>query len=174
MKILLVQNSPEIGNKKANFNKIEQLALPYLEKKPDLIILPELFAVGWDCEILNQYKENPQNSETTEFLVNLAKRFNSNLIGGSFVIEDEEKLKNSCLFISRDGEIKSHYDKMHLFSYYDDNEGKYISNGKNGIIVDCEGIKIGLSICYDIRFGTLYSKYADKGAELLVNVAAWP
>jgi nitrilase len=65
------------------------------------------------------------------------------------------------------------YDKMHLYSYYGDNEGDYITKGSNPVMVKLDGVKIGLTICYDIRFPEIYRAYRKAGADILVNMAAW-
>lgn len=80
---------------------------------------------------------------------------------------------NTCPVINRRGELIAHYNKSHLFSYYGDTEGEIVKEGENPVIVNIEGVKIGLSICYDIRFPELYRAYALKGVDLMVNVAAW-
>jgi len=62
---------------------------------------------------------------------------------------------------------------MHLYSYYGYDEDKYVTNGNFPIMVELEGVKFGLSICYDIRFPELYRAYAKAGADVLINCAAW-
>ena len=75
-----------------------------------------------------------------------------NIVGGSFITKKDEKLYNTCPVINRNGELIATYNKCHLFSYYGDTEGTYITEGSNPVIVTIEGIRIGLSICYDIRY----------------------
>ena len=80
---------------------------------------------------------------------------------------------NSCPVINRHGKVVAIYDKNHLFSYYGDNEGKIITKGSNPVMVELDGIKIGLTICFDIRFPEIYRAYRKAGADILVNMAAW-
>lgn len=80
---------------------------------------------------------------------------------------------NTCPVINRKGELIATYDKCHLFSYYGDKEGTYITEGSNPVIVDIEGVRVGLTICYDIRFPEIYRAYAYKGVDLMANMAAW-
>ena len=86
----------------------------------------------------------------------------------------ENKYYNTCPVISRDGELVTTYNKNHLYSYYDDCENKYITEGNNPVMVEIEGVKYGLTICYDIRFPEIYRAYRKAGADILVNMAAWP
>ena len=83
-------------------------------------------------------------------------------------------LHNTCPVINRQGELVATYDKMHLFSYYGCLEGSYVENGTNPVMIDIDNVKIGLTICYDIRFPEIYRAYAKAGADLLINMAAWP
>ena len=80
---------------------------------------------------------------------------------------------NTCVVIDRKGELICTYEKNHLFSYYGCAEGDYITAGKNPVLVDIEGVKIGLSICYDIRFPEIYRAYRKAGSDIIVNMAAW-
>jgi len=171
--ILAIQMESAIGNKYENFEKVLSLVDKNITKEIDLLILPELWTIGWACEEFINNAE-PINGETTEFLSELAIKYNVNILGGSFVRKAEGKLFNSCPVFNRKGEIITVYDKNHLFSYYDDSEGTYITAGENPVIANIEGVNIGLSICYDIRFPEIYRAYRKSGADILVNMAAWP
>lgn len=186
LKILAIQMSSIIGDKWENFVKIADLIEKNFKKGTDLIILPEVWNVGWKPSEFEDAAEDIEDSETVEFLSELAQRYNVNIIGGSFInkrkmendnsslLTPHSSLFNTCPVINRDGELIATYDKMHLFSYYGCDEGKYITKGSNPVMVDIEGIKIGLSICYDIRFPEIYRAYRKAGADLLINMAAWP
>ncbi len=173
--ILIVQMRSDLGNKEKNFDKVKELLSKYKNAETDLIILPELFATGWYCDIYEKVAEKDDNSTTLEFLKNIAKEHKSNLIGGSFVRKDENgEIKNTCPVFDREGKLIAKYDKMHLYSYLGDTENLHSKAGKKPVIANTDIGKIGLSICYDIRFPEIYRCYAYGGADLLVNVAAWP
>lgn len=172
--ILAIQMESIIGDKFKNFEKILTIVEKNITPDTDIVILPELWAVGWACGEFENSAEDLENSETVEFLMELARKNNVNVLGGSFVRKENDNLYNTCPVISRKGELLGLYNKNHLFSYYDDCENKYISEGINPVIVSVEGVKIGLSICYDIRFPEIYRAYRKAGADLLVNMAAWP
>ena len=174
IKVIAVQTEAVIDNKKANFDKVKYLIEKNISSDTDFIILPELWAVGWACDKFTENAEDINNSETIIFLKDIALKYNVNILGGSFVRAESDKYYNTCPVINRKGEIVALYDKNHLFSYYDDCENKYITKGENPVIVEIDGIKIGLSICYDIRFPEIYRAYRKSGADLLVNMAAWP
>jgi predicted amidohydrolase len=140
---------------------------------PDFVFLPEVWTVGWDCPSFKQCAEEIDNSESVQMLKNIAKNYNTNIIGGSIILKKSDKYYNSCPVINRKGELVCTYEKNHLFSYYGCNEGDIITAGENPVMVELDGIKIGLSICYDIRFPEIYRAYRKANADILVNMAAW-
>lgn len=175
IKISAIQMESIVGDKIANFKKVEKLINENITKNTDILILPELWNVGWACDKFIDSSEELKNSQTVEFLSQFAKKYNTNILGGSFVEKvDNNKYMNTCPVINRDGKLVTTYNKNHLFSYYDDSEGTYITRGDNPVMVNLEGVNIGLTICYDIRFPEIYRAYRKAGADILVNMAAWP
>lgn len=178
LKIMAVQMSSVLGDKKANFSKVRDLIDNNIKSRADVIILPEVWNVGWKTSLFEQAAEDIENSETINFLSEIAKKYSVNIIGGSFIGERKtvngKRLFNVCPIINQSGELIATYDKMHLFSYYGCDEGKFIQAGANPFLIELDGIKIGLSLCYDIRFPELYRAYRKAGADLLISMAAWP
>ena len=166
--VLAIQMSSEIGQLGVNVENVRKL----LER--ELILYREVWTVGWDCQSFTSCAENIEQAESIKMLRNVAKKFNVNIIGGSIIEKkDDETLVNSCPIINRRGELVSTYEKNHLYSYYGCNEGSYITAGKSPVLVELDGIKIGISICYDIRFPEIYRAYRKAGADIMVNMAAW-
>lgn len=173
IKTLIVQNNAIIGNKKATFNNAYQLIESYINEKPDIIVFPEVWSVGWFCQIFPEQSEEIESSETINFLKTIAIESKSLVVGGSFIQKCEGFYKNTCPVISKTGKLITTYDKMHLFSHKGSEENKYIKTGDKLKIINYKGTKIGLSICYDIRFPELYREYSRNGVEVFVNMAAW-
>ncbi len=165
----------DVDRRGVNINKVEEL----LEKElsfalADIVILPEVWTCGWDCSSFEAYAENINSAESVNMLKRLAKKYSVNILGGSIIEKKNDgKLYNTCPVINREGELVTTYEKNHLFSYYGCDEGKYITAGDNPIMVELDGVKIGLTICYDIRFPEIYRAYRKAGADILVNMAAW-
>lgn len=175
LKIQAIQMSSVIGDKHANFEKVKFLIDKFYQEETDVIVLPEVWSVGWKPSLFCENAEALSGGETVDFLSNLAKEYDVNIIGGSFITKDESgNFYNTCPVFNKSGELVAYYNKMHLFSYYGCDEGKYVSRGAKPVIVDINGVKIGLSICYDIRFPEIYRAYRKSGADLLINMAAWP
>lgn len=174
LKLSALQLNSVIGNKQANIEKVYTLVSQNLEAGTDVLILPEVWSVGWDCEEFEKSAENIKNSSIIQFLSKLALKYNVYIIGGSFIRKtDDGKLYNSCPVFNRNGELIAIYDKNHLYSYCGCNEGTYITPGKNGVVVDIDGIKTGLTICYDIRFPEIFREYRNNDVKLIINAAAW-
>lgn len=174
LKVLVVQNNPIIGNKNATLNNVDALLSRYKNNTFDIIVLPEVFAIGWDCKNFQKKSEIIETSDTINYLKNIAIEFNALIIGGSFIQKTKENTyKNTCPIISPKGNVVSTYDKLHLFSHKDSEEDKYLTTGEELKLINYKNTKIGITICYDIRFPEIYRAYSKQGAEILINVAAW-
>ncbi len=170
--ISILQMSSVIGNIEANLNKVQQIIDCELNPNTDLLILPEVWTVGWSCSKFIQTAQDLSGS-VIRFLSNVARTNCINVIGGSFIEQVGDKYYNTCPVFNRKGELVAKYSKMHLYSYYGCDEDKFVNHGDIPILVELDGVKYGLSICYDIRFPELYRAYAVSGADVLVNCAAW-
>lgn len=174
LSILVVQNNAIIGNKNATIENIDMLLSKYRNKKFDLIVLPEVFSIGWNCSKFYESAENTTDSISLNFLKQIAMEFNSIVFGGSIIFKDNaSKLTNTCAIISPKGEVITTYDKMHLFSHKGAEENKFIKSGEELKLLKYGDTRIATSICYDIRFPELYRCYSKNGAEILINMAAW-
>lgn len=173
LKVLILQNNAIIGNKQATFENAYKLLEPFKKETPDLIIFPEVWSIGWYCKNFPQESEVIETSETIDFLKNTALDFKSIVIGGSFIQKKENTFKNTCPIINKEGKLVATYDKMHLFSHKGSEENKFISTGNELKILNLGFTKIGLTICYDIRFPEVYRQYSKHGAEIFINAAAW-
>lgn len=174
LKVLVIQNNAIINNKTANFKNIESMLSKYKDTKFDLIVFPEVFAIGWDCSKFIQNAENIEDSETIRFLQNIALSHRALVIGGTFIQESKDgSFKNSCPIIDKTGKLIATYDKIHLFSHKDSKEDAYVDSGNSLLVLNLGVTKIGISICYDIRFPEVHRFYSQKGVEVLINIAAW-
>ena len=67
----------------------------------------------------------------------------------------------------------THYDKIHLYDAFGFTESRTVAPGHEPVVVTVDGVRVGLSICYDIRFPALYTELACRGAQLMVVCASW-
>ena len=163
------------GDIDKNIQKVEELLNQCNSTSADLIVLPELWTIGWDCPSFSSSSEELYSSKTYAFLKKIALQYNANVFGGSSVLRREgKKDRNTCLIFDRKGKLISVYDKFHLFSHRGQSEGSYLEEGEAPVIVNTDIGKVGVSICYDIRFPELFRLYAFNGADIIINMAAWP
>jgi omega-amidase len=167
MKIGLVQYSPEWENKKANKEKLVQLTSTIDDV--ELLIFPEMTLTGFTMKS-GEFAEGIQG-ECYNFFSELAIVKSSHLMAG--VIEkSKNRFYNTLIHIKPDGKLVKLYRKNYPFSYSGENE--HYNAGAKPAISKIRTWKIGLSICYDLRFPELYRKYGRKRAHLLINIANWP
>jgi deaminated glutathione amidase len=102
------------------------------------------------------------------------------LIAGGFpeASGDPDRPFNVCAVFAKSGEIVAHYRKIHLFDVKLPDgselcESAATSAGSDAVVVELEGFRFGLSICYDLRFPELYRRLVDRGAEVLLVPAAF-
>ncbi|MBR1425339.1 hypothetical protein IJ579_07240 [bacterium] len=172
VKISLLQMGSELGDVEQNCDKVKVLC-EHLTEPTDVLVLPEVWTVGWACRYFRKTAQKISNSSVIDFLSSIARKYNTNIIGGSFIVKDGEDFYNTCPVLNREGNLVATYSKNHLYSYYGCDEDKYVTAGKDPVMVELDGVKFGLTICYDIRFPEIYRAYAKEGADILVNCAAW-
>ena len=147
----------------------------------DLIGLPENFAFMGDDEKRLEISSS-LSEQCSKFLVTMARRYQVVLLGGGFPVPSEDGLKtlNRAELVGKDGQLLARYDKIHLFDV-DLPEGNTYRESATIIpgnnlppVVDVPGLcKVGLSICYDVRFPELYRYLIEQGAQLLFIPAAF-
>ena len=145
--------------------------LDSLPKVPDVLVLPEVF----NYRRMNFHEKNyteKLSGKSIQFLQQSAKDMNMFIIGGSIPETGiNNKAYNTSVVIDPSGEIYGIYRKMHLFDVMLEDKNILESNkyipGTKPEIIDIHGWKVGLSICYDLRFPELFRWYFNHGAEIL-------
>lgn len=147
----------------ANLSETERLIEIAVNQGAKLVVLPEYFAImGLKETDKVSVCEQEGKGPIQDFLSKMAKRHKIWLIGGSVPLESNfpNKVRNSCLVYDDKGKQVARYDKIHLFGLDLGNEHyheeKTIEAGDMVKVVDSPFGKIGLSICYDLRFPELY------------------
>ncbi len=147
--------------------------------RAELVVLPENFSfMGEGSQAKVQVAREASLREVLPFLAEQAKRHRLLLVAGSLLLPgDGEKLRNSCPVFAADGRCLATYDKIHLFDIEleDDiyRESAFIQAGNEPVRVDFGDWRLGLSICYDLRFPELYRLYAAEGCNLLTVPSAF-
>jgi len=97
------------------------------------------------------------------------------VIAGMFTPAGDGRVTNT-LIVAGPGSANgpsTHYDKIHLYDAFGFTESRTVAPGHEPVVVTVDGVRVGLSICYDIRFPALYTELARRGAQLIVVSASW-
>jgi predicted amidohydrolase len=108
----------------------------------------------------------------------LAQELAVSLLIGSLAIKVKDKVANRSFLFGPEGSISARYDKIHLFDVQVSDTERYRESatyaaGQAPVLADVGGTKLGLSICYDVRFSSLYRAYAQAGAHIISVPAAF-
>jgi len=164
----------------ANFAAAEELIDLAARRGAELVGLPENFAFMGEDQLRLQLA--PSLAERcSRFLVTMARRYQVTLLGGGFPVPAGETLTyNRAELVGVEGQLLARYDKIHLFDVDIPDGVAYRESAtvqpgsEQPPVVDVPGLcRIGLSICYDVRFPELYRHLAGNGAELLMVPAAF-
>jgi deaminated glutathione amidase len=148
----------------------------------DIACLPENFSfIGLRDADKLQVAEPDGVGAVQSFLSDTARKLRMWILGGTIVIrgDSERRVANASLLIDDHGKRVARYDKIHLFDVTipgrDEQyrESTHVTPGREAVIADTPVGKLGLSVCYDMRFPELYRELVSRGAEWLAMPAAF-
>ena len=165
-------------NVSGNLGEARRLIAKAVEQGARLVVLPEFFAImGMNDQDKIKIREQPGQGPIQDFLSEAARHFKVWLVGGSIPLaaSSPDKVLNSCLVFDEHGKQVARYDKIHLFNLELGNENYHeadtIEPGKQVVVVDSPFGRIGLGICYDLRFPELFR--AMKNVDIIVLPSAF-
>lgn len=141
----------------------------------DLLVLPEMFLTGYSLgDEVFEMALSP-NDEAITRMIDAASEHRKHIVIGLPLRSEQVRgqVHNSALVISPDG-IIGRYDKMHLVDFGPFEEHAYFTPGRDPLIVEILGWRLGVMICYDIFFPELTRYYALKGCDAVVCLSASP
>ena len=176
MRVAVCQMNPG-EDVEANLRAAEELLAEAAEAGADLAGLPELFTYMGPAARHAEVAE-PIPGPTSELLAEAARRHRMWILGGSIYEREGDRIYNTSLLFDRTGELAARYRKIHLFDVDlpgqpPIRESATFTPGEQVVTADVEGVRVGLSICYDIRFPELYRMLVGQGAEVLLVPAAF-
>ena len=167
-----------VDNKDENLKNAEIMIEKSVDENSDFIVLPEMFNCPYSNDKFIEYCEEEKTSKTLLKISKLASKNNVYILAGSIPEKENAKLYNTSYLFNRNGEIIAKHRKMHLFDI--DVKGKIkfmesdvLTAGDNVTTADTEFGKIGIGICYDIRFPELARLMALEGASILFYPGAF-
>ena len=181
-KVAVVQSQP-LKKLEANLNQIQQLLIEASRQGGSIVVLPENFAYYGEHDLQSiGCREALSSGPVRQFLSEQAKRLKLFIIGGTVPVGDMHTMPVArSLVYDPSGQCVDHYDKIHLFdadiqsetSQQAYRESDSYSYGSSVKIVDTDFCKLGLSVCYDLRFAALYHQLRAAGSQLVTVPAAF-
>ncbi len=169
-------STPDVDD---NFSQLENQLASLDRESPQLVVVPECFVCfgGRDNDLLELAKK-PSNN-ILERLQTLAQRYQCWLIAGTIPVlaEDGNRFRAASFCIDEQGAVRGRYDKIHLFDVdVGDATGTYLESrhtepGDSVVLIESPFGKIGMAVCYDVRFAGLFQ--AMQEADVLVLPSAF-
>ena len=160
-----------------NFSRAAALVAQAADQGADLVVLPELFgSLGRNAEM--RAAAEPLDGPTVAWASALAQQQHCSILAGSFVERDGEELFNTSVLLDPAGTLIAHYRKVHLFDVdvegATSRESDTFCAGDDAVVATlADGTKLGLTICYDLRFPELFRIEALRGAQLIAVPSAF-
>jgi len=168
-------SGPEVG---PNLREAARLIEMAVERGANLVALPEYFPImGMDERDKVNVREEEGSGPIQSFLAETARRHGIWLVGGSVPLaaSTPDKVRNTTLVFDDRGRRVARYDKIHLFAFESGRESysepRTIEAGSEVVVIDSPFGRLGLSICYDLRFPELYR--AMKNVDLILAPSAF-
>jgi len=146
-----------------------------------LAVLPEMFAIFGGRNDKITAAESFGTGQIQDYLSNLSKELNMWIVAGTIPIRslsDPNRVRAACLVYDHNGHVMARYDKIHMFDVVISDTETYLESattepGEEFVVVSTPLGKVGLTVCYDIRFPELFRGLIDRGAEIIVIPTAF-
>jgi len=169
-------------NVSSNLYEAQRLIGMAADAGAKLLVLPENFALmGMNESAKLDIKEKAGDGRLQNFLADMAKKYRVWLVGGTIPIacDDERKIRAAALIYNDKGKLVGRYDKTHLFDVHIPESGDHyvesetIQAGDEVIVVDTPFGKLGVAICYDLRFPEVFRNMVQQGVEIIALPSAF-
>ena len=167
-----------IDDKEENLKKAELMIKDSITQNADFIILPEMFNCPYSNDKFLEYCEEENSSITISKISELSDKHGVYILAGSIPEKEDGKLYNTSYLFDRNGKIIAKHRKMHLFDIdvkdkITFKESDVLTAGNKVTVAKTEFGKIGIGICYDIRFPELARIMSENGAKILFYPGAF-
>lgn len=167
-----------IDDKEANLKKATSMITDSANKNADFIVLPEMFNCPYSNDKFIEYGENEDESITLKAISELAGENNVYILAGSIPEYENDNLYNTSYLFDRTGTVIAKHRKTHLFDIdvkdkITFKESDVLTAGDNVTVAETEFSKVGIGICYDVRFPELARLMVEDGALILFYPGAF-
>ena len=134
-----------------------------------LLVLPEATMCRFGVPLAPVAE--PQDGPWAGELERLADEAGITVVAGAFTPGEGGRVRNTLLV--RGAGVRASYDKVHLYDAFGFAESDTVEPGREPVVVDVDGVGVGLATCYDVRFPGLFTALAERGASVVVVAASW-
>ena len=155
-----------------NLGLVEEYTGRAAEAGASLVLFPEATMVRFGVPLGGVAE--PFDGPWATAVRQIAARAGIVVVAGMFVPSREEpagRVTNSL--IATGPGVEARYDKIHLYDAFGFTESRTVAPGREPVVITVDGVTVGLTLCYDIRFPELYVELAERGAELITAHASW-
>ncbi|OBJ15346.1 carbon-nitrogen hydrolase family protein [Mycobacterium colombiense] len=157
----------------ANLRLVDEYSRRAADAGATLVVFPEATMCRFGVP-LGPVAE-PVDGPWADGVRRVAADSNITVVAGMFTPSGDGRVKNTLLAADpRDSpESHAHYDKIHLYDAFGFTESRTVAPGHDPVVITVDGVRVGLTVCYDIRFPALYTELARRGAQVIAVCASW-
>lgn len=169
-------------NVSANLNEAGRLISHAVDAGAELVVLPENFAfMGMQEKDKLEISEQQGSGPIQDFIAAQADKHRAWIVAGTIPLksDDQQRVAAACILYNDLGEQVARYDKVHLFDVKIEesketyNESQTTEAGKQVTVVDTPFGRLGLAVCYDLRFPELFRRMATEGVDIIAIPSAF-
>ncbi|WP_328350873.1 carbon-nitrogen hydrolase family protein [Mycobacterium sp. NBC_00419] len=153
----------------ANLTLVEQYTRQAAEAGAQLVVFPEGTMSRFGVPLTPVAE--PLDGPWADAVRGIAARAGITVVAGMFTPTADERVTNTLLATGPG--VDAHYDKIHLYDAFGFAESTGVAAGREPVVITVDGVGVGLTLCYDIRFPSLYIELADRGAQVITVSASW-
>lgn len=164
-------------DKTLNINYAKDIVRQAASQGAQIVLLPEMFNCPYETNVFPDYAESFPDGQTVQMLSRVAAELGIVLVGGSIPERDGGIVYNTCFIFGQQGNLLGRHRKMHLFDVdlpdLNVQESSTLGPGRDFTVIDAGICKIGVMICFDVRFPELARLLALAGVDMLLIPAAF-
>ena len=153
----------------ANLELVEDYTRRAADAGASLVLFPEATMCRFGVKLAAVAE--PLDGPWADGVRRVAASAGVTVVAGMFVPADDGRVTNTL--IASGPNVDAHYDKIYLYDAFGFTESRTVAPGHEPVVITVDGVGVGLSLCYDIRFPELYVELARRGAHLITVHASW-
>ncbi|MGU3501276.1 carbon-nitrogen hydrolase family protein [Mycobacterium sp. C31M] len=153
----------------ANLELVEDYSRHAADAGAELVLFPEATMCRFGVPLAPVAQ--PRDGRWADGVRRVATATGITVVAGMFCPSGDGRVTNTLIAAGPD--VDAYYDKIHLYDAFGFAESKTVAPGSEPTVIEVNGVRVGLTLCYDVRFPELYLDLADRGAQLITVHASW-